>query len=68
MSFITDFQEFGVLVQKTGDKKLFEEYMKLLDKAVDINVETMRLSEENGSLKEKLKIQGKVHQGKVYRN
>ena len=42
--------------------------MKLLDKAVDINVETMRLSEENGSLKEKLKIQGKVHQGKVYRN
>ena len=54
MSFITDFQEIGELIQKTGNKKLFEDYLKLLDKAIDINSENMRLREENRSFREKL--------------
>lgn len=60
MSFITDIQELGTLIQNTGNEKLFARYLEVLDKAIDINTENTRLREELNKLKEKLTFENRI--------
>ena len=60
MSFITDIQELGTLIQETGNEKLFERYLEVLDEAIDINSENMKLRKENKELKEKLTFENQI--------
>lgn len=61
MSFISDLQAIGKVLQKAGNIELYEKLLSIQEKAVEIMEENQKLLEEKLKLENKLKIKGSLN-------
>jgi len=60
MSIVADLQSIGDIIQKTGDREVYEKFLAIQEKALEILEENNNLKQEIEKLKKQLEIKDSI--------